>query len=242
MDKVNEKAKFGSRLASTLIDILFFCIIGITSSLICIKKELVQDINTEIYLVKNDYFYFLWLFILILSLSILYILIPLICDGKTIGMMFLKLKLNYNNQKKYYVILKRTELGAFLWIFVIIIFMCFVWPTTINKMIITNYIQDHLKNFNHLSPNELENLQNKYQWTLLEICFYSIPSVLSPIVILIQLFSLMSILFRQKRLSLIDKITNSEIVYSNKYINIVKEEKIEIEPEKNIVYPIIWKE
>ncbi len=100
MDKVNEKAKFGSRLASTLIDILFFCIIGITSSLICIKKELVQDINTEIYLVKNDYFYFLWLFILILSLSILYILIPLICDGKTIGMMFLKLKLNYNNHKK----------------------------------------------------------------------------------------------------------------------------------------------
>ena len=136
------------------------------------------------------------------------------------------------------VILKRTELGVFLWIFVIVIFMCFVWPTTINKMIISNYIQSHLNDFNA----ELESLIIQYQWTTLEISFYAIPSVLSPIIVLIQVFSFMSILFKQKRLSLVDRITNSEIVYSYKYINIATKEEIEIEPEKNIIYPIIWKD
>lgn len=242
MSKINEKAQFWSRLSSALIDIIIFCVIGISSTLICIQKELVSDINVEMYLVKNDYTYFLWLFILIVTLSILYILIPFIFKGQTIGMMILRLKLNCNNQNQYLVILKRTELGAFLWIFIIVIFMCFVWPTTINKMIITNYIQFHINDFNNLTNEEINNLQLQYQWTLLETCFYAIPSVLSPIIVLIQVFSFMSILFKKKRLSIIDKITNSEIVYSYKYIEVSTNEEIQIEPEKNIVFPIIWKD
>ena len=242
MSQINEKAKFWSRLVSALIDIILFCVVAISTSLICIKKELVTSINVEMYLVKNDYTYFLWLFILILLLSLLYILIPLICNGRTLGMMILRLKLNYNNQRKYYVILKRTELGVFLWIFVIVIFMCFVWPTTINKMIISNYIQSHPNDFSQLTNAELESLILQYQWTTLEISFYAIPSVLSPIIVLIQVFSFMSILFKQKRLSLVDRVTNSEIVYSYKYINIATKEEIEIEPEKNVIYPIIWKD
>ena len=109
-------------------------------------------------------------------------------------------------------------------------------------MIISNYIQTHLNDFSQLTNKELESLILQYQWTTLEISFYAIPSVLSPIIVLIQVFSFMSILFKQKRLSLVDKITNSEIVYSYKYINITTKEEIEIEPEKNVIHPIIWKD
>ena len=140
MSQINEKAKFWSRLVSTLIDIILFCVVGISTSLICIKKELVTSINVEMYLVKNDYTYFLWLFILILLLSLLYILIPLICNGRTLGMMILRLKLNYNNQRKYYVILKRTELGVFLWIFVIVIFIVMSSIVKIFKIVTIPFI------------------------------------------------------------------------------------------------------
>ncbi len=238
MPIVNQKAGFWSRLIYFLIDFIFFSSIAISTSLICIKKEFISDINNEIYLVANDYWYFLWLLFLIINLSFFFIIIPLIFNGKTLGMMIIRLKVNFNSSKKYQSILKRMELGVFLWIFIVLIFMCFVWPNTINKMIIRNYIEKHSNEFGE----SLNDLMNLYQWNILETSFYSIPSVISPIVVIIQLFSFMSVLYKGNKTTFVDKISDSQIVHSKKFVEIVDYKNIELEPEKNIVFPIIWKD
>ena len=157
-------------------------------------------------------------------------------------MFITKLKIDFNGQNKYKVIFKRMELGVFLWMFIVIIFMCFVQPKTINKMINFNYIKSNYSKT--MTIEELNNFLSNYKWTITETILYTIPSTISPIVVMIQLFFLISIGFKKNKTGLVDKFTNSQIVYVNKYDKVNEDDKLifDIKPEENIKYEIIWKD
>lgn len=235
----NKKAGFWIRALSLLIDIVIFSIIGILSSLMCIKKVYFSTVNLNIYQVKNDYTYFLWLLILILDLSIFFIAIPFLFNGKTIGMMITRLAIKYNEgTKKYWSLFKKAQLGPILWIVVIIFFMIFVWPTTINKMVIFSYI----KNKNIPESEAIKDLLSSNKWNLRETIFYSIPAALSPIIIIVQLLFLISVGFKGNKIGLVDKFSNSQIIYTNKFDRKNIETFELIKPELYNPVEINWKE
>ncbi|MBD5423459.1 MAG: RDD family protein [Mycoplasma sp.] len=240
----NKKAGFWIRLLYLFIDCIIFCSIAISSSLMCITKTNISYPNAtfDIYNVKNDYTYYIWLLFVLILLAIFFIVVPLLFNGKTLGMSIAKLKIDFNAQNKYKVIFKRMELGVFLWMFIVIIFMCFVQPKTINKMINFNYIKSNYSKT--MTIEELNNFLSNYKWTITETILYTIPSTISPIVVMIQLFFLISIGFKKNKTGLVDKFTNSQIVYVNKYDKVNEDDKLifDIKPEENIKYEIIWKD
>lgn len=234
----NKKAGFWIRFASLIIDLIIFCSISISSSLMCIDKVDFIELNTSIFQVNR--IYYIWIVLMIILISIQFIAIPLFFNGKTIGMFILGLNLHFNDKKIFSSIMKRIELGPLLWIIIFIIFFSFIWPSTINKLIVNAYINDNYKVQNDLSV-EVKQLLQDNKLSTLENAFYAIPSTMSPIVVMLQLFLLISTGFKGTKISLLDKFSNSQIVYKNKLIvNEVKNIEI-IKPEKNINCNIIWK-
>lgn len=239
---MNKKAGFWVRFGSLIIDLILFCLIGISSSLFCLKKEIVlDDPKIDIYQVKNDFTYFLWLLLLIILITIQFILIPLLSNGRTIGMIITKLDIDFYDKNKYKSILKKIEIGPFIWIVLICLFMCFVWPKTINKMVIFSYIKTNFSESDQKVQN-LKELLDTNKWTLLETIFYTIPSALSPMILLIQLFFLISVGFRGNKTSLVDKFSNSQVIYKNKFIDVENNEIKLVKPIKNEVYQINWRD
>lgn len=240
-NRINKKAGFWVRFGSLIIDLILFCSIGISSSLFCLKKEIILVVpRINIYQVRNDFTYFLWLLLLIVLITIQFILIPILSNGKTIGMIITKLDIEFYDKNRYKSILKKIEIGPFIWIVLICLFMCFVWPKTINKMVIFSYIKAH---FSESNQNQaLKDLLDKNKWTLLETVFYTIPSALSPMILLIQLFFLISVGFRGNKTSLVDKFSNSQVVYKNKFIDVENTEIKLVKPIKNEIYQINWRD
>lgn len=245
MKKVNRKAGFWIRLLSTLIDVVIFCILGILSSLMCIAKVYISEIDKSIYLVsEKQYLYILWLLLLIIFLIIQFMIIPYCLNCRTIGMVITKLEVDFKNSSKSQVLLKKIEIGPMLWIILIILFMCFVWPNTINKMVIFSYIKTNYNNVQEGSPlfDSIKSLLEANKWTIQQTIFYSIPSVISPLIVIVQLFFLISVGFKKSKEGLIDKFTSSQVVYKNKFDEVFEQNWKIIEPEKNIKQLLIWKE
>lgn len=244
--KINKNAGLFIRLLSTIIDVLFFCFFGIVLSLISISETTIGNffdsdnpnissniLNQKIYIVNN--LYWLWLFLLILILFIEFILIPFFLKGRTIGMLITRLKLKYDNEKFIKVLFYRNCLGSFLWIIVIFLFMIFVSPNTINKYLL-------YKEINNLTIENKEEILSKINFSIWEIILFYIPSSLPSIILTIQLLSILSVMFKRKNVSIIDRFSNSLIVYKNKFIDFSNNNLEVINPEKNINIEIIWKE
>lgn len=241
----NKKASFWIRFLSTLIDLIIFCVIGITLSLICLQKKEFSSIQAEIYQISDDsYLYYIWLILLIITIVIQYIAIPFCFKGKTIGMMITRLEIDFQNSLRWKVIIKRIELGPMLWIVVIIFFMCFVWTSTINKMTIISYIRTH---FSHLQETDsnyqiVKELLEQNKLSLVERICYSIPASTSPLILFLNLFMLISIGFRKSKIGLVDRFSSSFVVYKNKFEKTPEKDIQVIEPEAEENYNIVWKE
>lgn len=241
----NKKAGFWIRFLSILIDIIIFCVIGITSSLMCLQKKEFPTINVEIYQISDDwYLYYIWLNLLIIIISIQYILIPFCFKGKTIGMMITKLEIDFQNSLKWKTILKRIELGPMLWIIIIFFFICFVWPSTINKMTVISYIRTNFSNLQQTDQNYqlVKELLEQNKLNLIERICYSIPASTSPLILFFDLFMLISIGFRKNKIGLIDRFSSSFVVYKNRFEQTIEKELQVIEPEEEEKYNIVWKE
>lgn len=236
---INKKAGFWIRAFSLLIDITIFCLLAISLSLWCLEKKYFPEINKYIYQIKNYYIYYLWFIIVDLILIIQFIFIPMLCDGKTIGMMITQLKVKYLEKDKSQSFVKRIEIGVVLWIFLITSFMCLVQPPAVNKMAVYSYIKTNYKDM----TKEIEKLFDENKWSLMETILYSIPSTFSTIVLIVELFLLISVGFRNNKSGLVDKFSNSQIVYSKKYDIQKNNDDIKIiNPKKDDKYKIIWRE
>ncbi|MBR3832080.1 MAG: RDD family protein [Mycoplasmataceae bacterium] len=240
MIKKIKNAGLWIRLLSITIDVFLFCSLAMSLSLICLQNKYFEQLDKSIYVVKNDYWYYLWLFFLILMLLIFFVVIPIFTKGKTIGMLLTRLELKIQDGSFYKVILKRNQFSTLLWIVLIVLFMIFVNPKIVNKIAISSYIN---KNYKNSSDNEIQQLLSQNSLTILETSFYTIVSTLSPIILLEQLFLLMSSGFKKEKISIVDRLTKSQIVYSNKFEKIKQESEINlIKPIKNISVDINWKE
>lgn len=240
MIKKNKNAGLWIRLLSITIDVFLFCSLAMSLSLICLQTKYFEQLDKSIYVVKNDYWYYLWLFFLILMLLIFFVVIPIFTKGKTIGMLLTKLDLKIQDKSVYKVILKRNQFSTFLWIVLIILFMIFVSPKIVNKIVVSSYVN---KNYKNSSDETIKQLLSENSLTILETSFYTIVCTLSPIILLEQLFLLMSSSFKKEKISIVDRLTKSQIVYSNKFENIKQESEINlIKPIKNISIDIKWKE
>ena len=146
MIKKNKNAGLWIRLLSITIDVFLFCSLAMSLSLICLQTKYFEQLDKSIYVVKNDYWYYLWLFFLILMLLIFFVVIPIFTKGKTIGMLLTKLDLKIQDKSVYKVILKRNQFSTFLWIVLIILFMIFVSPKIVNKIVVSSYVNKNYKN------------------------------------------------------------------------------------------------
>lgn len=240
MIEKNKNAGLWIRLLSIFIDVFIFCALGMSSSLICLEKQYFEQFDKSIYVVKNNYWYYLWLVFLILILLLFFLVIPIFTKGRTIGMLLTRLELKIKIDNFYRTIFRRNEFSTLLWVVLIIVFMIFINPKIINKIVVSAYINKNYKNSNN---NEIQQLLNENNLTILETSFYTIVTTLSPIILLEQLFLLISTGFKKEKISIVDKLTKSQIVYSNKFEKIESKSEIHlIKPIKNINADINWKE
>lgn len=231
-------AGFWIRFLSISIDVILFCAIAISSSLMCIEEKEFPQINRTLSQLKNDYFYYIWFILVISILIIQFLAIPFLFKGKTLGMIIARIEIDTNHQPLKKVILNRFKFGPLLWIFIFVVFVIFVRPTLINKMLIYKYIKE---NFNDSNQQAVE-LLNANKLSLLDTFLYSIPSIVSPIIVFAEVFFLISIGFKKTKISIIDNLTNSKVVFINKHIeklNLIIEV---VKPIENKKYQIEWKE
>lgn len=232
------KAGFWIRSLSVFIDSLLFCIIAISSSLMCIEFKTFPQVNANIIQIKNNYLYYLWFLLIIVILVIEFLLIPILFQGRTLGMLITRLEVFFNNQSKNKVIWKRFKYGTLFWILMIVIFMISVYPVIINKIIILKYIKNNLNEMDE----QVIQFKNDNKLFTFEGILYSIPSVTSPIIFLMEMFFLISIGFKKNKIGIIDKLSNSEITFINKYEEMNNLIVNIIQPIKNKKYQIEWKE
>ncbi|MGL5205086.1 MAG: RDD family protein [Metamycoplasmataceae bacterium] len=220
MKTINKPAGFWIRILSMFIDLVIFSVIAISSSLIAIKK------NDDLLIIVN-WGYYIWMLLVILEILILFIIIPIILKGKTIGMLVCQINfISLKDESIWLMILKRNQLYAFLWIFSILVTMCFISPELFQKM------------------SDISNKQNDNELVLetWESTLIAIPATTSGIIIFIDIFSILSINVNKNMYSINDRFVEIQMIYSNKYIEIFDEINKEIQKEKVTKKEIIWKD
>ena len=220
MKTIQKPAGFWIRVLSILIDLVLFCVIAISSSLIAIET-------------KNDSFiiiswgYYVWMTLVIFEILILFIVIPMLSKGKSIGMLLCQINIiSLSQEPIWLVVLKKNQLYAFLWIFSIIMSMSFISPSLANKM-------TAISNQPEGGTLKLES------W---EAALLAIPSTTSGIVIFVNVFSILSINMNKNAFGLNDKLTNTQMIYSKKSIEVFDEKNKVILKEKVKKQKLIWKD
>ncbi|MGL4252424.1 MAG: RDD family protein [Metamycoplasmataceae bacterium] len=220
MKTINKPAGFWIRILSILIDLIIFSTIAISSSLIAIKK--IDDS-----LVIDYWGYYSWMVLVIFEITILFIVIPILLKGRTIGMLFCQINfISLKDERVWLSVIKRNQLYSFLWIFSITVTMCFVSPELFQKM-------SDISN----KPNNDELVLAPWESTLI-----AIPATTSGIIIFIDIFSILSINMNKNMYSINDRFVEIKMIYSKKYIEIFDEMNKEIIREKVRKQEIIWKD
>lgn len=242
---IPKNAGFFIRFLANLIDIVIFVVFGMLLSLICIGKGSIPIDNNktiELYLVTKWYAYYIWLVSLILMIIVESIVIPYFFKGRTLGMLITQLTILWNDDdlliKK---IFKRWQLGWFIWMIIILLFLAFISPKIVNKLIVFSFINNNPKEFANMDQIAMNNFINSHKLNFIETMFLTIPSSISSFTIIAQVLLLMSIGASKNKIGIIDKLTNTRITYKKKVVEI-KEKEIKIpKPEKIENIEIIWK-
>ncbi|QJG66734.1 RDD family protein [Mycoplasma phocoenae] len=189
--KVNKKANFWIRLLATTIDLILFL------SLITIYSLLLFDKGKGQF--KTEFFYYLWLFLIIVSMASIYIFIPMIFKGKTLGLWICRLKIisNKANTKIFKTIIQRQLLNSILWIIGITLMLILISHETFIQMAKT-------------TKNSTEKL------SVIQQAFMSVPVTICSLAGIIDVF-LMLTTARTSKIGWNDTFSNSSVVFINKY-------------------------
>ncbi|MGL5617795.1 MAG: RDD family protein [Metamycoplasmataceae bacterium] len=220
MKTINKPAGFWIRILSILIDFIIFSIIAISSSLITIKKN-------DNSLIIIHWGYYVWMVLIILEIIILFIIIPILLKGRTIGMLVNQINfISLKEKPIWLMVIQRNQLYSFLWIFSILVTTSFINPELFQKMSdISNRLND-----------------KKIVLEVWESTLIAIPATTSGIIIFINIFSVLSININKNMYSLNDRFAEIQMVYLRKYIEIFDEVNKEIVREKVKREEIIWKD
>lgn len=218
--KKKKNASFSYKFLSMLVDLFFILIIIIPLSLIAI------DDNGKVYTINSTYYY-VWFALFIIFQSIFYLVIPALTKGKTLGMLIFQLELeSTTNESIYITILKRNYLTTFLWMLLLVSFICFVPANTAQKLLTSNNLVK----------------DNKAVFSTWELAGISVPALFSPIILMSNLFNAISTSINANSVSIFEKIYNFRIVHKNKTVETIEDLTKKLKPIEYKKYELIWKD
>ena len=240
---VAKPAGFWIRFSALMIDLIIFLAIILPASLVTIKSQPIPLWpQKQLYTVQFDWSFYFWCLLLIFCLTVQFLLVPLMTKGKTIGMLLVQLKVNFEQPQGWKTkVFLRWQLSAGIWILVAILFMALVQPPTINKISLFGLIQNNQADFQKLAPATQELLKASFTLTSWETALLSIPATTSSFNIMAQVFLLISIGIRKGKIGLLDHISTMQVVYLHKTVYLNEKTPKLIEPEKMVPIELDWK-
>ena len=192
---LKKKANFWIRSIARLIDTLLFSTITILLAWGFTKPNPLRF--------KADWLFYMWILLSILTNTIIWIIIPLLNKGKTIGNLITRTEIK-TKENLFHTILKRESIVAIAWIITMLLIMGFA---------------------NHTGFTKLFSNDKNTTLSVTELLRVSVIRAFGTIVTLIQLVVGASLLISSNKESIIDKYSKSNVVWKNKYEEIRKELK-----------------
>ncbi|VEU62419.1 RDD family protein [Mycoplasmopsis bovirhinis] len=210
---MHKNSGFFKRFLANIIDLTLF------TSLILLLFYFLTFSKKAPFLPSQGVFYFGVIFILI-SIMLIYLLIPIVFKGKTIGLWLLKLKIIDTKTKsfKYVLVIKRNYFLSFYFGIVVILILSFLSP---QSFVINNKNQIALKD-------------DLYHQIILRII-----TMLLSINFLLVLAGYFMLLVSKRNLTLIDLLTETRIVEDKKLQQLISE--IKFLPQKNTRRKFVYK-
>ncbi len=219
MKIVKKPAGFWIRVLSIFIDLIIFCVIAISSSLIAIDTR-----NSSLLIIPWGYY--VWMVLVIFEILILFIVIPILSKGRSIGMWCCQINLiSLQEESVWLMVVRKNQLYAFLWIFSILVSMSFISPDLSQKMV-------------NISKQSIDGTLKLQSW---EAAMLAIPSTTSGIIVFINIFTILSINMNKNMRGINDKLTNTQMIYPKKNIEIFDEKNKVILKEEIKKQKLIWR-
>ncbi|AXE61010.1 hypothetical protein DA803_02865 [[Mycoplasma] phocae] len=199
MRLINRKANFWIRLLSSIIDLLIFISLAIISSFLVFNYKQGQYIN--------KWNYYVWLALLIFMLNIFWIIIPILFNGQSIGMIICRIRIipQENKTKLSRAIFDRQRLFAFTWMIIFLLFIIFVSPELFIRAAKIN--------------------KNSAKLGTLERIFVLIPTALASITSFAEIFLVISNV-KENRIGINDNFSNTFTVWKNRFDKVEENEEI----------------
>lgn len=200
----NKRAGFWIRLLARLIDLLIVSVLSISFALIDLRY-------THNWYFENDWFFYIWILFNVLVLIVVYLLTPIIWDGKTVGMWICRIKILFEDNNKFVSILKRELFISVSWIILFVCVGVFINHTLFDRYARTS--QDHI---------------NYTTWEMIRI---STITTIASLLTVAQMITAISIVIRKPKKSLHDSYSKTDTVWINKMVKVLKVKKnVSIKP------------
>lgn len=196
--KENVTAGFWSKFLARIIDlvIMSLIVVGIGFSIMTRYPKWHFD---------QPWKFYAWIFIFFVTVSVEFILIPILFDGKTLGMYVVKIKITTQEYSMGKSVLKREAFFALMWLLNIILITIIINHTLINKYALTK--------------------QTDIKYTAWETARISMVSSVGSITIIIQMLFAISSIVRKDKRSLHDVYSKTRVVRYNKFQDVAVKTK-----------------
>ena len=203
--KVNLQTGFWIRLLARMIDLMIFAAISVGFALINLHKD------TSWYF-KDNWFFYIWMMFNVLILFVMFILLPVIFNGQTLGMFITRIKISFEDNNKLKSILKRELFFSITWIILVI---CV--GLLINHTLFVKYAKTNQKDIKYTN------------WENLRI---SIVTTIASLLTLMQMVVSISVVVRKPHPGIHDSYSKTKTVWVNKFTEVKKQTKdfISIKP------------
>ena len=210
---VNKVVKFWPKLLSRVIDMVIAGVVILASAYFMVEK-----VNGKIQFIETWMFY-VWTLITMITFFVVFILIPILWKGKSIGNFVSRVKVvSEKNLTKS--ILKREMFFGWAWIVLVIGIATIVNHTLIVK-VASSQKEVVKKIVNGVTKDVTQGVVYK-GWDAVRVAMFS---SLAGILTLVQMIFGISGLVKKDGISLHDKIAGSKVVWINKFVKEEKEAK-----------------
>lgn len=208
----NLTAGFWIRAAARISDLI---IVFIVSFLILFAN--LEKVNNNWHFINNSMFY-VWGLSFITILFTWFILIPYLTNGQTLFMKLYRIKIIYKDKHELISLIKREFMYSIYWIFMTLIFVLII-----NHTLIFEY--------------SIKDQSQFSDWNKFRINIFTSVGMLGTV---IQFIFSISIAVRKNKDGLHDKISNTETIWINKYVEVEEKEEIVIKPRLVKNEDVIW--
>lgn len=182
-------------MLARLIDLVIFAAISIGFALINLKHD-------KNWYFQDNWFFYIWIIFSVIALTVIYLILPVVWNGKTIGMWICRIKIIFEDQNKIHSIFKRELFLSVSWILLLVCVGVFI-----NHTLFDRYARTH---------------QKDVDYTTFETLRISTVTTIASLLTLGQMIVGISIVVRKPRTALHDGYSKTETVWINKMVKIEK--------------------